>query len=123
MGAQELIYITPEEYLATERLASEKHEYFQGEVFAMSGASFAHNDIFTNTFFEVASKLKGKKCRPYGSDLRVHIPKNSLYTYPDISVICGKIEPADGKFDTATNPSVLFEILSMASRFCLDESS
>ena len=112
MGAQELIHITPEQYLESERLATEKHEYFEGEVFAMSGASFAHNDLFSNTFGELTIKLKGKGCRASGSDLRIHIPKNSLYTYPDISVICGERESTDDKFDTATNPTVLFEILS-----------
>lgn len=112
MGAQELVYITAEEYLTTERLATEKHEYFEGEIFAMSGASFEHNDIFKNTYLDIGFQLKGKKCQPYGSDLRIHIPKNSLYTYPDISVICGERESTDDKFDTATNPTVLFEILS-----------
>lgn len=116
MGAQELNYITPEEYLATERMALEKHEYFLGEIFAMSGASFAHNDIFSNAFSELSSQLKGKNCKPYGSDLRIHIPKNSLYTYPDMSVICGKIQAVDNKFDTAINPSVLFEILSPSTQ-------
>ena len=78
----------------------------------MSEASFVYNGLFSNTFGELTVKLKGKGCRASGSDLRIHIPKNSLYTYPDISVICGERESTDDKFDTATNPTVLFEILS-----------
>ena len=116
MGAPELKYITPEDFLTAERLAIQKHEYFKGEVFAMSGASIPHNVIAVNCITELGSKLKGKKCRPYGSDLRVHIPKNSLYTYPDISIICGDVETTDDKFDTATNPSVIIEILSASTR-------
>ncbi len=116
MGAPELKYFTEQEYLAAERLALDKHEYFQGEIFAMSGASIPHNKIFSNTFVDLGTKLKGKKCQPFGSDLRIHIPKKTLYTYPDISIICGEIETTDANFDTITNPSVIFEILSESTR-------
>ncbi len=53
---------------------------------------------------------------PFGSDLRIHIPKNTLYTYPDISIICGEMECTDDHFDTATNPSVIIELLSKSTR-------
>ena len=85
-------YVSAAEYLAAERVAVEKHEYYQGEIFAMSGASRNHNEIFSNLFVDIGTKLKGKNCKPYGSDFRVHIPKNTLYTYPDISIICGDID-------------------------------
>ena len=109
-------HISPEEYLAEERAALDKHEYYQGEVFAMSGASLKHNVIFSNLFTDIGGKLKGKGCRPYGSDLRIHIPKNTLYTYPDISIICGEADLTDKEFDTATNPSVIIELLSKSTR-------
>jgi Uma2 family endonuclease len=109
-------YISAEEYLQTERAATEKHEYYQGEIFAMSGVSLKHNIIFSNFFTDIGSKLKGKGCRPYGSDLRIHIPKNTLYTYPDISIICGDPDLTDDHFDTATNPSVIIELLSKSTR-------
>ena len=109
-------YISAEEYLAEEREAFEKHEYYQGEVFAMSGASLKHNIIFSNVLTELGSKLKGKGCQPFGSDLRIHIPKNTLYTYPDISIICGAPNLTDDKFDTATNPSIIIELLSKSTR-------
>ena len=109
-------YISAEEYLAEEREAFEKHEYYQGEIFAMSGASLKHNKIFSNVFGELAGKLKGKGCQPFGSDLRIHISKNTLYTYPDISIICGEPNLTDDKFDTATNPSVIIELLSKSTR-------
>ncbi len=109
-------YISAEDYLQAERDAVEKHEYYQGEIFAMSGASVKHNRIFSNFFGDIAYKLKGKGCQPYGSDLRIHIPENTLYTYPDISIICGEPELTDEHFDTATNPSVIVEILSKSTR-------
>ena len=109
-------YIAAEEYLMAERTAAEKHGYYQGEVFAMSGASAKHNEIFSNLFGEIAHKLKGKGCKPFGSDLRIHIPKNTLYTYPDISIICGEIKLTDDTFDTATNPSTIIEIFSRSTR-------
>jgi Uma2 family endonuclease len=110
------IFITAEEYLKNERKATQKHEYYKGEVFAMGGASITHNIICTNCSTELRNKLKGKNCRPFANDLRIHIPKNTLYTYPDISVICGEIDTIDDLFDTATNPTVIIEILSSSTR-------
>lgn len=116
MGLPEMTYISIEEYLNSERLTSVKHQYYKGEVFAMGGTSLQHNIIFKNTFGHLFSKLKGKNCQPFGSDLRIHIPGNSLFTYPDISIICGKPETTDDKFDIVTNPSVIIEILSETTR-------
>lgn len=107
--------ISQEDYLAMERSATEKHEYFKGEVFAMSGASLEHNRIFHNIYGQLFTHLKGKDCTPYGSDLRIHIPANSLYTYPDISIICGTPELTDEWSDTITNPAVIIEILSKST--------
>lgn len=109
-------YISPEDYLSTERAALEKHEYYQGEIFAMSGTSLSHNKIFINIIGALTAKLKGKSCQPYGSDLRIHIPKNTLYTYPDISIFCNEPNLTDDQFDTATNPSVIIELLSKSTR-------
>ena len=116
MGKAELQYISEQDYVSDERFALNKHEYFRGEIFAMSGASFVHNRILINTIYELRGKLKGKSCFPFGSDLRIHIPKNTLFTYPNISIICSDIENIDDKFDTATNPTVIFEILSKSTR-------
>src|SRR5690554_2157807 len=107
---------TVEEYFRFEKESLEKHEYFNGEIFAMAGASRRHNIIFSNIFRELAYHLKGQPCRPYGSDLRIHIPENNLFTYPDISVICGDIIPSEIDADTALLPTVLIEILSPATK-------
>ncbi len=100
------------QYLAIEKKSNTKHEYFENEIFSMAGASDAHNEIFSNLFFQIALKLKGKSCRPYGSDKRLHIPENSLYTYPDISIYCKGLTHSINDKDSAILPTVLIEILS-----------
>jgi len=107
---------TIEEYLQFEKDSPEKHEYYQSEIFTMAGADARHNVIFSNVFGELAYKLKGKPCKPYGSDLRIHVAQNTLFTYPDISIICGEIVPSPEDKDTATQPTVLIEILSPSTR-------
>jgi Uma2 family endonuclease len=107
--------ISIEEYLAFERSSQEKHEYYKGEVFAMSGAGRRHNIIFSNLFGELVLKLKGKSCFPFGSDMRLNIPQNTLFTYPDISIYCGALND-DLERDNAINPTVLIEILSPSTQ-------
>lgn len=110
-----LNYISPEEYLAMERASQEKHEYYNGEVFAMSGASWNHNVIAKNISTVVLPYLKGKPCDMFGSDLRIHIPENGLYTYPDFSIICDKPESTDAEKDPFVNPTAIIEILSKST--------
>ena len=77
--------ISIEEYLKMEDAAVEKHEYYKGEVFAMSGAKVSHNEISGNFFAALHAKLKGKKCKPYNSDQRIHIQSNTLFQLPQYS--------------------------------------
>lgn len=107
---------TPGEYLELEKKAERKHEFYGGEIFAMAGAGLRHNKLFSNLFGELAIHLKGKKCSAYGSDMRIHIPQNTLYTYPDISVLCGNYTPAENDEDTATLPVIIIEILSASTK-------
>ena len=109
-------FVSPEDYLTMERASQEKHEYFKGEVFAMSGASWEHNVIAKNISTIILPFLKGSPCDMFGSDLRIHIPENTLYTYPDFSIICGKPEVTDKEKDTAVKPSVIIEILSKSTK-------
>lgn len=105
---------TAEEYLAGERDAQDKHEYYHAEVFAMSGGSPDHSLISSNVNREVGNLLKGKPCRAYESNLRIRIPRTTLYTYPDVSVICGErqFDPLDTRKETVTNPALIIEVLS-----------
>lgn len=108
--------LTEEEYLAFEKSSQEKHEYYQGEVFAMSGANTRHNFIFKNVYGKLAYRLEGKPCQPFGSDMRLNIPENTLYTYPDITIYCGELKTSELDEDTVVNPSVVIEILSPSTK-------
>jgi Uma2 family endonuclease len=111
-------YYSQEEYLDIERRALHKSEYYQGEIFAMAGASLNHNRIVSNTIFAIRDSLrkKGKTCEVFPSNLRIHIPQNTLYTYPDVSVICGEPQFTDDHFDVVTNPTVLVEVRSKSTK-------
>lgn len=104
--------LTPEEYLDFERKAEERHEYFDGEIFAMSGAKRNHNKISTNLSGLVWQHLKGKNCESYSNDMRVFVPATGLYTYPDLVVVCGEPQFQNDTFDTLLNPVLLIEVLS-----------
>jgi Uma2 family endonuclease len=104
------------EYLTLEKDSLEKHEYYKGEIFAMAGAGARHNIISVNIISALAAGLKGKDCQPYGSDMRIHIPENSLFTYPDISIICGDIITSIDNEDAVTQPVVIIEILSASTK-------
>jgi Uma2 family endonuclease len=112
MAQPAIKYYTQDEYLVFERESSERHEYYKGEIFNMSGASYEHNVIEDNLRGSLHQFLKGKPCRSLGSNLRVHSKKNTLYTYPDALIVCGEPKFLDNTFDTLLNPAVLFEILS-----------
>ncbi len=107
---------TIEEYLEMENEALIKHEYFRGEIFAKSGAKMPHNEISSNLMMLTRSRSKGKNCKPYGSDARVHIQSNTLFTYPDISIVCGEVITLNNDNMNVLNPSVIIEILSPSTR-------
>lgn len=107
---------TIEEYLELEQASQEKHEYYQGEVFAMSGPKVPHGIISGNTFLALGNQLKGKRCRPFNGDQRIHIKQNTLFTYPDIFVVCGEIETRNNDDWNILNPTVIVEILSPSKR-------
>jgi Uma2 family endonuclease len=112
MSTQPKIRLTPEEYLAIERQAEYKSEYYKGEVFAMSGASREHNLIVGNVFAALHRQLRNRPCEVYPSDMRVKVSPTGLYTYPDVVVICGQPEFEDDWVDTLLNPTVIVEVLS-----------
>lgn len=103
---------TPAEYLALERKASEKHEFFAGDIFAMAGATKEHVRISGNLYHQLRLQLEGKPCEPFNSDLRLRVSATGLYTYPDVSVACAPLEFEDLAVDVLLNPRVLFEVLS-----------
>ena len=106
--------LTPEEYLRRENDSSVKHEYYRGEVFAMAGGTFEHSRIIVNVAGELRNRLKSTPCGVQQGDLRVRVARTSMYTYPDVSVLCGEpqFDPLDGRRLTLTNATVLVEVLS-----------
>lgn len=116
MSSQRTTFVSPEEYLALERLAEHKSEYFQGEIFAMSGASPKHVWIAGNVLGSLWQQLKGKPCRISASDFRLRVTPAGLYTYPDVMVVCGEPQYADDKKDTVLNPVLIVEVLSASTR-------
>lgn len=105
--------VSYEDYLAAERTSSAKHELWRGEVFAMAGASYAHNRIVANLLAELRDALRSKPgCVPLPSDMKVHVPSREAFVYPDASIVCGPPEFFDETQDVLTNPAAVFEVLS-----------
>lgn len=104
--------LSAEDYLTFERQSEFRHEFYRGEIFQMSGASREHNLIVFNLANQIGSQLRGKNCEGYANDMRVFTPITGLYTYPDVTIVCGEPEFLDDEFDTLLNPVVLIEVLS-----------
>jgi Uma2 family endonuclease len=113
-SAYNLQTVTAEEYLNFERNSKRKHEFFDGEIVAMAGASLKHNIISSNLQGELFSQLKGSPCRPFASDMRVKAKRN--YFYPDIVVSCQERRFEDETDETLLNPRVIIEILSKSTK-------
>jgi Uma2 family endonuclease len=124
MSSQPKTSLTPEEYLALERKAETKSEYFAGEMFplgskgkahdalAMTGATRRHNLVAGNVFAALHTQLAERPCEVYPSDMRVRVPAAGLYTYPDVTVVCGEPKFEDDYLDTLINAVVIIEVLS-----------
>ena len=102
------------EYLRRERQSLDKHEYRNGEILLMAGASAIHSLIVVNLLGELRNRLKGAPCRAYDSNLRIRIPRTVSYCYPDVSVLCGprETDPNDSTGETYTNSKLIIEVLS-----------
>ena len=107
--------LSPEEYLANERQAKERSEYYRGETFLLAGASRQHNRISTNISSALDRQLADRDCDVYSSDMRVLVGRTGLYTYPDVVVTCGEERFADEEDEVLLNPRVIFEILSAST--------
>jgi len=111
-SAQPAPGVRPADYLASERAASEKHQLWQGEVFAMAGASYVHNRIVANLMVALHLALIERACRALPSDMKVQVPSRHGFVYPDASIVCGPPHFYDAMADVLTNPSSVFEVLS-----------
>lgn len=100
------------EYIALEAASELKHEYVNGEIFAMAGGTLEHSRIAANVILELGSQLRGRPCVVLTSDARVRVRATGLATHPDASIVCGAIERDPEDANTLTNPVVLVEVLS-----------
>jgi Uma2 family endonuclease len=112
MSAQPLPRLSPEEYLAIERAAEFRSEYYDGAMYAMSGASHPHNVINVNLVRELSSALRKRGCFVVSSDARLRVSPGRVYTYPDIMAGCAPPKFADDQKDTLLNPALVIEVLS-----------
>jgi Uma2 family endonuclease len=105
--------ITEAEYLAMERASATKHEYWDGEVFAMAGASFVHNQLVGNLTRVLGNLVLDGPCVVLPSDMKVRVPlRKGGFVYPDVSIVCGPPEFIDDATDIISNPQVIVEVLS-----------
>ena len=105
-------YLSPEEYLATERQAEYKSEYVDGVIYALAGSSKRHNLITGNVIAELNTRLRKSPCEVYPSDMKVRVPDSRKFFYPDVSVVCSESRFADDERDVLLNPILIVEILS-----------
>ena len=103
---------TPEEYLEMERASHERHEYLDGIIFQMAGESLSHSRVSVNLTAEAVFQLRGKKCEALSANMKVRTSTASLFSYPDLTIVCGAPEFHDRKKDVVVNPRVIFEVLS-----------
>lgn len=112
MSADPIRHATVEEYLAFERSTEEKHEFLDGQIYAMGGASLRHNIIAGNVVAELQRLLWDRPCLVAPSDLRVQVTEETFYAYPDVTVVCADPELSTKGSDILTNPTVIVEVLS-----------
>lgn len=115
MSRQAKAHVTPAEYLTLERQAEYKSEYYDGEIFAMTGASRRHNLISLSIGGKLYARLLDQACEVYSGDMRVHVPATGLYTYPDVVAVCGEPRFEDEMVDTLINPVLIVEVLSKST--------
>ncbi|HAS50942.1 MAG TPA: hypothetical protein DCS21_04095 [Gammaproteobacteria bacterium] len=106
------------EYLDQERRAENRSEFYHGQIYAMAGASRAHNLIMVNLTRELSQQLKGRPCEVYSSDMKVKVKPSGLYTYPDVTVVCGEPRFDDAQNDILLNPKIIIEVLSPSTEAC-----
>lgn len=112
MTPQPKRYITEEEYLDFEQTSTRKHEYYNGEIYAMTGGTESHNILAGNAHASLHTQLRRRPCKVYNSDQKIKVLATGLHTYPDVTVVCGQPEFIDRPRLTLVNPTVIIEVLS-----------
>ncbi len=106
------IVFTPEDYLIFERESDSRHEFIDGKIYAMAGESLSHSRVCMNLAAAAVNALKGRSCEALSPNMKVRTSNASLFSYPDLTIVCGEPQFHDVKKDVLTNPRVVFEVLS-----------
>lgn len=109
-------WISPKEYLQQEETATDRHEYFKGEIFMMAGGTHNHEVIGVNIVSALHQHARRQGCTAYGSNMKILVKANGLYTYPDAMLVCGQLEFVAERKDIITNPLVIVEVLSASTQ-------
>jgi Uma2 family endonuclease len=112
MSTLTVTHVTPEEYLAAERLSETRSEYLDGGVYPMTGGTANHIRIVSNVTTELNIQLRGRQCDVFPIDMKVRLPESSKFFYPDVAVVCGELQFHDERKDIITNPDLVVEVLS-----------
>ena len=103
------------DYLALEEASNTKHEFLNGEIYAMAGGTPEYSALAAAVTISLGGQLRGRPCRVYSSDLRVRVSATGLATYPDVTVACGSLERDPESADTVTNPLLVVEVTSKST--------
>ncbi|MDZ8107583.1 MAG: Uma2 family endonuclease [Nostoc sp. DedQUE12a] len=122
MQLQEQRQYSPAEYLELEVISDYRNEYIDGQIIPMTGGTPNHNQIALNLSASLNFALKRQPYRVFVAEQRLWIPKKRIHTYPDVMVVSGSLEFAEGRTDTITNPLIIAEVLSKSTRsYDIDE--
>lgn len=116
MRSERRLHWTTKDYFDLEAHSHEKHEFLDGEIFAMGGARGSHNLVAGNVLGALGAFLRGKRCKLFTSDQRIHIPATGLYTYPEGGVACNPWEYHASDEMSLVNPVLLLEVHSASTR-------
>lgn len=112
MTTQTVTDVTPDEYLAAERLSDYRSEYLDGGVYPMTGGTANHIRIVSNIITQLNNQLDGRPCDVFPTDMKVRLPDSRKFFYPDVVVVCGELQYHDGRKDIILNPDLVVEVLS-----------
>jgi Uma2 family endonuclease len=112
MSTLTVTHVTPEEYLAAERLSETRSEYLDGGVYPMTDGSINHITIVANLTAELVTRLRGRKCIVLPNEMKVRLQQARKFFYPDLAVVCGEPQFHDDRKDIITNPDLVIEVLS-----------
>ena len=112
MVTQTITYVTPDEYLATQRVSEDRGEYLDGVVYPMTGATVNHIRIVASLTAQLLNQLQGRNCDVLPIDIKVRMPDSRKFFYPDLAVMCGELQYHDDRRDVILNPDLIIEVLS-----------